>query len=404
MTWAFALRILSALWNVAGILLLAVLFIEFGVSGLQRLSRRLRYGRAGKPNLGAVAEAYDGAPWAPLCIAEWEKSYHLDWAPFVNWRHRPYRGSTLNIDAQGRRVIPGTAAEGEDAIRVHCFGGSTIFGQGARDQGTIPALLQRELGKAGYRVALVNQGQCGYVSTQELIALQQLLKHGVRPHVAVFYDGVNDMYTAEKTGRPDAMMGEEILAAEFALLSKERRGDLARAALAAAMPRTLRLLRQWVGLDLPASAPRPSPVRLTEEAIAPLARAVMDAYAANVRAVRLLAQVHGFRAVFVWQPMLPTKKVKSRDEERWEGTGSRDVALRRRLSAALASEFRRHPDLAGAEDAVDLSGLFDDEAAPVYVDYCHLTEAGNAVVSAAMLPAVEAAVQAAAARNMPAPR
>ena len=37
---------------------------------------------------------------------------------------------------------------------------------------------------------------------------------------------------------------------------------------------------------------------------------------------------------------------------------------------------------------IDLSALFDDWTEPVYIDLYHLSEAGNAAVAEAMLPAV----------------
>ena len=65
--------------------------------------------------------------------------------------------------------------------------------------------------------------------------------------------------------------------------------------------------------------------------------------------------------------------------------------LRRRLFAAIIEEYRRHPELAGAADVVDLSALFDDRTEPVYIDFYHLSEEGNAAVTEAMLPAINAA-------------
>jgi hypothetical protein len=58
------------------------------------------------------------------------------------------------------------------------------------------------------------------------------------------------------------------------------------------------------------------------------------------------------------------------------------------LYEAIIDERRRHPALVEASDAIDLSGLFDDSTEPVYIDLYHLSEAGNAAVAEAMLPAV----------------
>ena len=397
--WEFPLRFLGALWNVAAIIAIAILIVEFGVTACQRLNRRLRYGRAGKPDERANADAYAGATWPERYFAEIGYALKYDWMPFVHWRQRPFRGAHTNVDERGRRATPGADGREKGAVSIHCFGGSTMFGMGARDDATIPALLQQRLRAGGHRVISVNQGQSGYISTQELIMLQQLLKHDDPPDVAIFYDGVNDIFSAEWTGRPDAIVSEEARSAEFALLSEERRLDLVRAAVAMVMPRTLRRLREWTGLDLRGPLPRSELVSLSEEQIAPLARAVVEVYAANVRMIRLLARAYGFEALFFWQPVLASKKVKSKDEQKWERTAARDIAQRRRLVAAAHDAFRRHPDLKDASDVLDLSSLFDDEAEPVYLDFSHLSETANDTVAEAMLPMVEAAVIAAEARK-----
>ena len=131
--------------------------------------------------------------WPEQYFAEVGYALKFDWMPFVHWRQRSFRGVYTNVDERGRRATPGADTPEKGALSIHCFGGSTMWGMGARDEGTIPAVLQRRLRAAGHRVILVNQGQSGYIVTQELIMLQQLLKHEGPPDVAIFYDGVNDV-------------------------------------------------------------------------------------------------------------------------------------------------------------------------------------------------------------------
>lgn len=389
--WDSLIRFPAALWNVAGLLVLLVLFSEFGVGWLQLLSRRIRYGKPVKPDERATTDAFHGAPWAGPYFAEISK-IELAWAPFVQWRQQPFRGTYITIDDRNLRATPGEAASGKDAVRVYCFGASTMFGVGARADWTIPAVLQRRLTEAGRRVSVTNCSQLGYNSSQELIALQQLLKKGDVPQVAVFYDGIADILGAEWSGRAGTMLSEEVRVAEFNLLRDERRRDLILAALIAAMPRTLRRLRKWTGLSLRGPFPPASAVALQDGEIAPLARAAVALYAANVRMVRALAETYGFKPLFFWQPVITTKKVKTADELKWENSLSASIAARRRFFAAVLEEYRTHPDLKGAPDAADLSAAFDDRAEPVYIDICHLSEEGNAAIAEAMLPAVTAAV------------
>jgi lysophospholipase L1-like esterase len=392
------LRFLVALWHVVGILLLMVLVIEFGVEGWRRLSRLLRYHRPTRPDRNAAADAYAGADWSAAYFDEFHRAVRVDWKPYVEWWQRPFRGAYVTIDERGLRPTPGENSTGANAMRILCFGGSTMMGMGARDQHTIPAVLARRLTELGYPVSVINYGQLGHNSTQEMIALQQLLKTGARIDVAVFYDGINEMACAEQTGRTDRLFNEARRHAEFNLLLPERRRDLIVAGLMAAAPRTLRRLRQLTGLPLHGPMPAP-PADLGRLDIAALAQQVIEVYKQNLRLIRVLGREYGFYPIFFWQPVITTKIVKTVDEQRWERDYTRDPAARGLLYNTIISERRACRDLAAAVDAVDLSALFDAWSDPVYIDLYHLSEAGNAAVAEAMLPAIGAAVASLAERR-----
>jgi lysophospholipase L1-like esterase len=380
-------RFILALWHVVGLLLLAVLLAEFGVEGWRRLSRRLRYRRPTRPDRAALADAQGDAAWPTEYFDEFRGGVRVDWRPYVEWWQRPFHGTYLTIGDRGLRSTPGENTTAEGTVRIFCFGGSTMMGMGARDAQTIPAVLVQRLTELGYAVAVTNYGQLGHNSTQELIALQQLLKSGGSCDIALFYDGINEMACAEQTGRPDRLFNEARRRAEFNLLHPERRRDLITAALMAVMPRTLRRLRRLTGLPLRGSL-RLDEADLSRVDIAELARSVIAVYAANLRLVRLLAREYGFQPLFFWQPVITTKKFRTPDEARWVNDYTRDPERRRLLYEAIIAERRHSPDLVEAPDAIDLSGLFDDCREPVYIDLYHLSEAGNRIVADAMLPVV----------------
>ncbi|MGE5270563.1 MAG: hypothetical protein ACM3JG_12925 [Thiohalocapsa sp.] len=387
----FVLRVVAALWHVVGILVLAVLVTEFGIDGLRRLSRRLRYGRFRLPDRSAGADAYRGADWATAYFDEFHRCVRVGWKPYVEWWQRPYRGLYVTLDERGLRPTPGEREAGAEAARILCFGGSTMMGMGARDEATIPAVLARRLGATGHAAKITNFGQLGHNSSQEALTLVQQLKAGLGADIVAFYDGINEMICAEQTGEPDRLFNDSRRVAEFNLLHPSRRGDLLRAAVIAAMPRTMRRLRQLTGLPLRGPLPPPEADLATVD-IALLARRVIDVYAFNLRLVRRLGQEHGFRTLFFWQPVISTKVVKSPDEQRFEQDYTHDVGRRRALYQAILDERRRRPELVTAPDVIDLSAIFDKEAEPVYIDAYHLSESGNAAVAEAMLPAFTAAL------------
>jgi len=389
----FAVRFVAALWHVVGLLLLVVLVTEFGVDWLRHTIRRFRRGRTTRPARSAGADAYEGAEWTTPYFDEFNRSVRVDWKEHVGWWQRPHRGRYVTIDERGLRVTPGEDHAGPEAVRILCFGGSTMMGMGARDAQTIPAVLARRLVELGHRAAVVNMGQLGHNSTQETIALQQLLKRGERPDIALFYDGINEMVCAEQTGAADRVMHEAARRAEFNIFYTDRRADLVKAGLLAAMPRTVRRLRELTGLPLRGPLPG-GRFDLTSVDIPALAREVVEVYAANLRLIRLLASAYGFRPLFFWQPVITTKREKTADERFFESEFTGNLDARRRLFAAVIDERRRHSELAGAADAIDLSRLFDDRPDPVYIDLYHLSETGNAAVAEAMLPTVAGAIAA----------
>jgi lysophospholipase L1-like esterase len=380
------IRFVLAVWHVVGLLLLALLVTEFGVESWRRCNRWLRYRRPTRPDRNAAADAYAGAEWSAAYFDEFRRAVSVDWRRYVEWWQRPHCGAYVTIDQRGLRPTPGEADAGENAIRILCFGGSTMMGMGARDGHTIPAVLARRLDELGHSVAVSNYGQLGHNSTQETITLQQLLKTGARIDIAVFYDGINEMACAEQTGRADGLFNEARRRAEFNLLLPDRRLDLIVAAIMAAAPRTLRRLRQLTGLALRGPAPDP-PADLSRIDLVALAREVIDVYAGNLRLIRMLSREYGFRPLFFWQPVITTKKRKSVDEQRWERDYTHDPVSRARLYTSIVNERRKW----NATDTVDLSALFDAWTDPVYIDLYHLSEVGNAAVAEAMLPYVAAA-------------
>jgi hypothetical protein len=385
-------RFLIALWHVVGLLLIAVLVTEFGVEGWRRLNRWLRYRRTTRPDRAALADAYDGAVWSAEYFDEFRRKVRVDWRPYVEWWQRPFRGTYVTLDERGLRPTPGERSAGAGAIRILCFGGSTMMGMGARDEYTISAELARGLAERGHSVAVTNYGQLGHNSTQEVITLQQLLKSGERIDVALFYDGINEMACAEQTGRADRLFNEARRRAEFNLLHPERRRELIVAALISAAPRTVRRLRQLTGLSLRGPLPEPE-ADLARVDIPGLARNVLAVYAANLRLVRLLAREYRFQPLFFWQPVITTKRFKTGDEQHWLNDYTSDLSQRVLLYDAIVGERRSNPELRSAADTIDLSALFDDWKDPVYIDLYHLSETGNRAVAEAMLPAVNTALE-----------
>lgn len=108
--------------------------------------------------------------------------------PFVGWKSLPYRGQTVTISVDGERIHlpePGGPSGGKV---VRFFGGSTMWGEGADDQHTIPALFN----KLNPEFKVYNHAQLAYNTRQELDALISLYSRNEKADIVIFYDGVND--------------------------------------------------------------------------------------------------------------------------------------------------------------------------------------------------------------------
>ncbi|MEQ9504404.1 MAG: SGNH/GDSL hydrolase family protein [Deltaproteobacteria bacterium] len=340
------LRNLSAVWAALGIAAVAWLALELVLAAFGS--------EEGAPlvDVASTDALADQAQAAALFEELYSGRLQHRFEPFAHYRMRAYAGEHVNVDADGWRATPTSPADGPT---VWVLGGSTIWGMGARDEGTIPSHLARSL--RGARVE--NLGQIGYTSTQELITLLVRLQAGERPDVVVFYDGVNDLLSLLKLGRAGLPLDVPRRNLEFNITRPDELPRLLRATLA-------NLARRSKVLGLVRGSGERQPARPIEDP----ERAAQDAlraYLANVAAAQGVAERYGFEVIFFWQPTLFGKAKLSPSE-----------------SAALAEEASFAPVYRAAQAqvatstlVVDLSDVFGEDPAPTFFDFCHLSEAGN---------------------------
>ena len=115
-------------------------------------------------------------------------SYSMKYAPRVGYREAPFKSRFLNIDEYGIRSN-GKSIAGIEKINnaIWFFGGSTTWGGGVADEETIPAQLEKAIGRR-----VVNFGVNAFYSEQENLELVEYLRLGYRPSIAVFLDGINE--------------------------------------------------------------------------------------------------------------------------------------------------------------------------------------------------------------------
>jgi hypothetical protein len=172
---------------------------------------------AARPDPSAYFPNYANVGWAEQHYRELGQAQldhaRADFKSFIGWRRHPFDGETIKVGgpyAQRRTINNGAI----DAKKAYFFGGSSMWGTGANDEGTIPSQFAALTGMRSENFA-----EAGYTAHQSLMFLVQLLQEGHRPDLVVFYDGANEVAIKCVTElTPDAHM----LEAKIDHLLKER--------------------------------------------------------------------------------------------------------------------------------------------------------------------------------------
>ncbi len=127
----------------------------------------------------------------------WKKEY----AKFVAFKETEYKSKTININKEGIRKTHGNC-EKPDAKLVFTFGGSTTLGVAVPDSMTYPSYLAKKLNDNGGCFKVINYGTGWWMSSQSHNKFSELLRHGVIPDIAIFYEGINDLDVVSYGGEP----------------------------------------------------------------------------------------------------------------------------------------------------------------------------------------------------------
>ncbi len=119
--------------------------------------------------------------------------------PYLPYFVRPGQNGKMRINSWGQR-----SPEPENPkrrVRVLCLGGSTTFAADLAEADTWPNLLADLLGPD--RVEVLNAGECGFTSADNLINFA-LLQGELQPDFVLVYHGTNDLEPSYARGfRPD---------------------------------------------------------------------------------------------------------------------------------------------------------------------------------------------------------
>jgi lysophospholipase L1-like esterase len=379
-------KLVKDTWLTLGITIFLLCLLEASLSLVFFVMDRFRASDPSPADRRVSADTYSDASWVNDYYKELNRSFLAQWRPYVYWRREPYHGEHINIDTNGIRLTTLTKPSQQESrppMKIFMFGGSTLWGTGARDAFTIPSIFAKELQNRGLATEIMNFGETGYVSTQEVITLLLQLQKGHRPDLVIFYDGVNDMYSAYQQQIAGLPQNEFNRVKEFNL-SQPVKFKQRTAMVLKDMAMTLSTMRFMKGLLQKAGVWRMTvavnPLLLDD--LGPksqaLAEDVLATYKGNIEVVKALSDQYRFKYLFYWQPTI-FHKVHLTEYERVqrEEMQSIDQFVHR------THEVIRESRLAERREYFfhDLSLVFADVRKPVYLDWCHFGESGNQIIA-----------------------
>jgi hypothetical protein len=303
---------------------------------------------------------YANVSWAPQHYREYHQ-LKTDYKSFVGWRQEPFRGQTVNISGPYAQRLT-INRRNDKSARVYFFGGSTMWGEGVRDDGTIPSQFAAATG-----IWSENFAERGYTAHQSLMLLVQLLQDGHRPDTVVFYDGVNEVSEKCRTELTPYSHEREAQIDELLKTSGNRFSFNYYFA-------GIRFVGDWVRYEITRVV---APARATAKALdcdskPQKAKKIAENLLADWKVAERLVESYGGRFVGILQPVSyfsQTRLDHIRD----------DLVMREQFQAVYPLVERRLITEDGA--LYDMVGALDvDEY--VYVDFCHLSPNGNALIAA----------------------
>jgi len=331
-------------------------------------------------------EVYQNQIWAEQYWKELhELAPQMQYYPYLGFRNKPnFHSKYINLnDDSIRKTWNPSDSNDEKAVKMFFFGGSTVWGYGARDEYTVPSYLSKKLYKEGYSVHVTNFGEWAYTNTQELIRLQLELRKGNIPDIVIFYDGINDVIGSHQSkiaGFPHNVEKRRLEYNSFDKLNIEFNilRPLVRKSYTIKGIRFF--LHNVLNLNSGKNLITDGKQFLSEDKQLNLAKGTTGVYFNNTKLIRSLEDEYGFKSYFFWQPVIFSKQnisstergiiEKEKDSEEWEDFFD--------MTYSLVHSRINHSN---SSNIYYIANIFNNEKATVFIDLWHISEEGNEKVA-----------------------
>jgi lysophospholipase L1-like esterase len=298
----------------------------------------------------------------------------MEWEPYLHYRFKPMNGKHNTIYENGRRKTANPSLkDSATAVKIFCFGGSTMYSSGSRDEHTIPSELSKliQTNFPNQNVEVTNFGCHGYTRATENIQLQRELTKNNIPDIVIFYDGVNEIISAHQNNEAGTPTNAYNRKKEFKIAhSYKRRIKLM--IYSSNLYRFVTTMQRKLFTD--------SSYKQLSARSDKLATDVADNYVGLVQLSKSLENEYGFKVFNFMQPTIYSKKNLTEAEQMYYN----DQKYYENLYKLSYETVRKDSVMIKDSTFVDISDVFDNAGKTVYFDFCHTGELGNKLVAARM--------------------
>ncbi|WP_034061029.1 SGNH/GDSL hydrolase family protein [Lacinutrix jangbogonensis] len=299
------------------------------------------------------------------------RSQDMQWESYLHYRLKPMNGKHNTIDVNGiRKTVNPSIKDSTTALKIFCFGGSTMYSSGARDAHTIPSELSQLIYTSfpNQNIAITNFGCHGYTRATENIQLQkELIKNNI-PDIVIFYDGVNEIISAYHGKEAGIPANSSNRRHEFKVAHSYKK----RIKMMITSSNLNRFKNKIVQQVSSHSAYVPDK-RLKES----LAKDIAETYIGYVKLSKSLEHAHGFKVFNFMQPHIYSKKNLTKVEKEY----FKEQQYFKNLYDLSYETIRKNSLMSKDITFVDISNIFDTEEKTIYIDFCHTGELGNLLVA-----------------------
>ena len=315
----------------------------------------------------------------------------MEWEPYLHYRFKPMNGKHNTIYKNGlRKTVNPSLKDSTNALKIFCFGGSTMYSSGARDEHTIPSELSQLISVKfpSQNVEVTNFGCHGYTRATENIQLQrELIKNNI-PDIVIFYDGVNEIISAHQNNEAGTPTNAYNRKKEFKIAHSYKK-RIRLMILSSNLYRFVTTMQRklFTGSAYAQLEKRPDK----------LAKDIAQTYVGYVKLSKSLEANYGFKVFNFMQPNIFSKQNLSEAEQGY----FKDQQYYENLYKLSYQEVRNDSVMIKDSTFLDISDVFNSENKTIYFDFCHTGEFGNKLVANKILEYIEPELQAKATENKP---